>query len=198
MEHWPFRHIMIGLMVIAIWIGISHRRRAAGDEKITHEAEGPWMFFSLRLAGLAMWLGAMAYMIHPPWMAWSFMPVPDWARWVGAAMGAVGLPYLYWMFSHLGTNVTDTVVTRRDAYLVSTGPYRWIRHPLYTMVLGNSVGLPLLTASWFLGAGSLVCFVIMAFRTRKEERHLIERFGDDYRDYMRRTGRFLPRLSSLR
>jgi protein-S-isoprenylcysteine O-methyltransferase Ste14 len=86
------------------------------------------------------------------------------------------------------------VVTRKEHTLVTTGPYRWIRHPFYTSAALAILGNSLAAANWFIfSAGSLV-FVLMAIRVRKEEENLIARFGDDYRNYMQRTGRFLPRL----
>jgi protein-S-isoprenylcysteine O-methyltransferase Ste14 len=94
----------------------------------------------------------------------------------------------------LGRNLTDTVVTRRDAHFVDHGPYRFVRNPMYIGILmvGMSLGLALGTLLLPVAAGLM--FTLLALRTRTEERYLIERFGDQYRDYMKRVGRFLPKL----
>ena len=101
---------------------------------------------------------------------------------------------LIWTFRSLGHNLTDTVVTRRDATLVTHGPYRFVRHPFYlafaTAVIANS----LITANGFLAITGTAAFLVIFARTSIEERKLIERFGGDYVDYMRTTGRFLPRI----
>jgi protein-S-isoprenylcysteine O-methyltransferase Ste14 len=90
--------------------------------------------------------------------------------------------------------LTDTVVTRRNASLVVDGPYRWVRHPFYLafgiLVIANT----LVTSNWFVGLASGAAFASIVARTRIEERLLIARFGTQYEEYMRRTGRFLPRL----
>ena len=101
----------------------------------------------------------------------------------------------YWVFTCLGNNVSPTVVTRKNATLVTHGPYRWIRHPLYLMGLISYVGFALLAENWFIGAMAVVAFIVLNLRLPNEEAHLIERFGDEYRQYMQRTGKFMPRLN---
>ena len=137
--------------------------------------------------------GLLAFLIDPSLMAWSSVPLPVPLRWAGVGLAVVAAALLIWTFRNLGKNLTDTVVTRKDHTLVTTGPYRWVRHPFYVSfalaVLANS----LVTANWFLFVTGSVVFVLLVVRTRKEEDRLIERFGDDYREYMKRTGRFFPR-----
>jgi protein-S-isoprenylcysteine O-methyltransferase Ste14 len=99
---------------------------------------------------------------------------------------------LTWTFRTLGPNLTDTVVTRRDATLVTTGPYRWVRHPFYVAFALAVVADSLATANWFLALTGGLLLLLLVIRTRKEEEKLVARFGDDYRRYMARTGRFFP------
>ena len=111
-------------------------------------------------------------------------------------MCAIAAGLLTWTLHGLGTNLTDTVVTRRAHTLVTHGPYRWVQHPFYDsmalLILANS----LIAANWFfLLTGSVVLFLIVV-RTRTEEEKLLARFGDSYRVYMDRTGRFLPKIGS--
>jgi protein-S-isoprenylcysteine O-methyltransferase Ste14 len=97
------------------------------------------------------------------------------------------------MFHALGRNLTDTVVTRRDAYFVDHGPYRFVRNPMYTGVLMVGMSLGLALGTWLLPVAASLIFALLALRTRTKERYLIEHFGDPYRDYMKRVGRFLPK-----
>lgn len=106
---------------------------------------------------------------------------------------AVCVPLIYWVFSSLGKNITSTVAIRKDHALVMHGPYRWVRHPLYTVGFLAFVGFSLLAANWFIFAMLLLGYPVLILRTFTEEANLVARFGDEYRDYMRRTGRFLPR-----
>jgi protein-S-isoprenylcysteine O-methyltransferase Ste14 len=84
--------------------------------------------------------------------------------------------------------------TREEHEPVTGGPYRWVRHPLYTVGTSFFVSLSLLAANWFMGLASLVVLVMLSIRLPKEEEKLIERFGDEYRSHMKRTGRLLPRI----
>jgi protein-S-isoprenylcysteine O-methyltransferase Ste14 len=121
--------------------------------------------------------------------------MPDWARWIGVTGYAFGIAWLIWMFISLGSNLTDTVVTRKAAYFVESGPYRYVRNPMYSgiLILGLSLGLAM--GTWLMPLAATAMFLMLAWRTRREEVFLIARFGEVYRDYMLRVGRFFPRFS---
>ena len=189
------RGVLIGVMLLLIPIGIYHRVKSQSTgETLDRRQEGVVIFAALRLLGAAFWLGTLVWMINPPWMDWSSMPLPVSARWAGVAPLVAGAALLVWTFRALGTNLTDTVVTRPAHTLVVHGPYRWMRHPLYSSAGLLVTGLLLITANWFLLAAGSVVFAVLVVRTRTEEANLVARFGDSYQQYMNRTGRFTPRL----
>jgi protein-S-isoprenylcysteine O-methyltransferase Ste14 len=109
-------------------------------------------------------------------------------------MGVLSNFLAYWVFTNLGNNVSPTVRTRRNAALVTSGPYRWVRHPLYMMGLIAYLGFALLSENWFIALMAVVGFFLLIIRTSSEEDRLVQKFGDEYRQYMNRTGRFLPKL----
>jgi protein-S-isoprenylcysteine O-methyltransferase Ste14 len=191
-----FRLLATILLLIGASISIYFRIRAdrEGGDKISLKEEGTAMMISLRVFGLAGWLGVLAYMLNPEWMAWSRVDLPDWARWLGVGLGALGDILSWWVFSNLGNNVTPTVVTRKKAQLVTSGPYRWIRHPLYVMGLMVFIGFALGAENWFIALMASLGFALLSIRAREEEARLIEKFGDQYRNYMKSTGRFVPKL----
>jgi protein-S-isoprenylcysteine O-methyltransferase Ste14 len=139
-------------------------------------------------------IAAAAYVLNPRWMGWSGLDLPPWLRWSGAGLGAASLPLAHWVFSSIGENITPTVTTRKDHELVTSGPYRWVRHPLYSVGTTFFVSLSLLAANWFIGLASVGVLVMLLARLPKEEARLVERFGDEYRAYVEHTGRLLPRL----
>src|SRR5687767_11964286 len=127
------RAVLIVVMMLLLPVGVYHRVKSqATREKLDRRQEGLFILATLRPLGAALWFGVFAWMINPDWMAWSSVPLPNWSRWMGVAALLIGSALLVWTFRTLGTNLTDTVVTRVKHTLVVHGPYRWIRHPLYT------------------------------------------------------------------
>ena len=190
-----FRFILILGFAAIVPIGAYHRVKSqATGEKLDRRQEGIFILVTLRPIGLASMLGLVTYMINPALMAWSSVALPSWLRWAGVVLGIPGGLLLVVTFRTLGKNLTDTVVTRAEHTLVTRGPYRWVRHPFYLATALAVVANSLVTANWFLALTGGILFGLLVLRTRTEEEKLIERFGEDYNEYMKRTGRFLPRL----
>ena len=191
----PFKVVLTLALLVVLPIGIYHRVKSeATREKLDRRQEGVFILATLRPAGAAFWLATIAWMIDPRWMAWASLSLPVWVRWMGVGLVLVAGALLVWTFRSLGTNLTDTVVTRRTHTLVVHGPYRWIRHPFYDSAALLMTAISLITANWFLVLTAMATFGLLVLRTRIEEEKLVARFGDSYRQYVARTGRFLPRL----
>jgi protein-S-isoprenylcysteine O-methyltransferase Ste14 len=184
------------LLVIAAMAPFAVYRRLGSitNEKLDRWQEGAFILFGLRLSALIMSLGIFAWLIDPQWMAWSSLPLPTWLRWFGIALLGCAAALVVWTFHNLGKNLTDTVVTRREHSLVTSGPYRYVRHPFYLAFGLGALGVSLALANWCILLTAFLPMGFLAARTRIEEDKLIDRFGDDYRDYMRRVGRFVPRM----
>lgn len=190
-----YRVALVVVMVLTISVILYYRLQAASSgEKISRKEEGYLFAVTLRLAGVCLWLATFAYLIDPFSVQWASVPLPPSVRWVGVAIGVSCSALMYWTLSSLGKNLTDTVVTRKQATLVTNGPYRWVRHPFYVTAALLMGSVTILTANWLIGLMSLIVLTMLAIRTPKEEQMLIERFGEQYRDYMARTGRFFPRI----
>lgn len=188
-----FRWVMVAGFLAVVGIIAPHRVRAGTRERLDRRKEGAFILATLRPAGGVLWISIIFYMINPAWMAWSAMVLPNWLRWSGVAFLLLCVALLVWTLPTLGTNLTDTVVTREHHTLVTRGPYRWIRHPFYVAMALIAIGAALIAANWFILASGAVVFSLLALRSRVEEEQLAARFGDSYREYKNRTGRFLPR-----
>jgi protein-S-isoprenylcysteine O-methyltransferase Ste14 len=115
---------------------------------------------------------------------------------LGAVAMAAGL-WLFWR-SHvdLGENWSVTLEIDAQHRLVTRGVYRFVRHPMYTSFFVSGLGQALLLANWIAGPAALAAVaVLVAVRVPNEEAMMIGQFGDEYRDYMRRTGGIVPRLA---
>lgn len=142
------------------------------------------------------WLFAVGlYFVAPGRLDAFQLDLPAWLRWLGAGVWLLSLVLLVWVHRALGRNFSGLLRTRADHELVTWGPYRWVRHPMYPTFLLLSIGMLLLTAHWVIGAPVFVgVALVMALRTPREEAMMVERFGDDYRRYAARVGRYLPRV----
>jgi len=191
-----FRILAAVILITGMVISSYFRMKADRDtgEKISRKADGNVMMTFIKIGGLILWLSPFVYLINPAWMAWSKIGLPEWARWVGVAVGILCDLGIYWLFSSIGSGITPTSATRTEHKLVTSGPYRWVRHPLYTVGSSMFVAFGLMADNWFIALLGVLAFIGMAIRTPREEANLIEKFGDEYREYMKRTGRFLPRL----
>jgi protein-S-isoprenylcysteine O-methyltransferase Ste14 len=144
-------------------------------------------------------IALLVYLVYPPAVAWSSFPAPDWLRWLGVVLGFLTFPLFAWIHWALGKNFNTTLYVRPDHTLVTHGPYRWVRHPMYTAILLYMVSVGLISANWFLLiSGVFLIGVVIVIRTPKEEALMVETFGEAYRAYQRRTGALWPRLLAVR
>ncbi|MBS0260315.1 MAG: isoprenylcysteine carboxylmethyltransferase family protein [Planctomycetes bacterium] len=191
----PYRVGLVVVIALTMSVAVYHRLQAGKTgETISRQTEGYAFAFTLRLAGLSLWFATIGYLVFPDGFRWASVPLPDWIRWVGLAVATLGAWLMYWTLASLGKNLTDTVVTRQEATLVTHGPYRWVRHPYYVTAAVLMSSVTVLTANWLIGLTSLLVLLLLAVRTPLEESLLLARFGDRYRDYQARTGKFVPRF----
>jgi len=147
------------------------------------------------MLGLIGFISVIAFVINPSWLAFASLSFPDWLRWAGVALTLAGFALLQWAQVTLGKSWSDTPRMMNEQALITSGPYQFIRHPIYTafiLILGSVL---LISANWFIGLAWLSMTVLeVASRVGFEESLMLEYFGDQYRDYMQKTGRLLPRL----
>lgn len=191
-----FRILAALLLFSGIGISAYFRRKADRDsgEKLSRSADGVPMMLVIRIFGLVLWLSPLAYLINPAWMNWAKIGLPEWARWFGVGAGMFCVFGIYWLFASIGSGITPVSATRKDHKLVTSGIYKYIRHPLYTFGSSMFTAFGLMADNWFIILLGALAFIVMAIRATKEEANLVEKFGDEYREYMKRAGGFLPKI----
>jgi protein-S-isoprenylcysteine O-methyltransferase Ste14 len=191
-----FRILAAAILLTGMGISTYFRLKADKEtgEKISRKVDGSVMMNFIKIGGLILWLSPFVYLINPSWMTWSKIGLPEWARWFGVGLGLIGVFGVYWLFSSIGSGISPTSATREKHVLSTKGPYKYIRHPLYTFGSSLFISFGMMADNWFIALLGILAFIGMAVRTPKEEANLIEKFGDEYREYMKRTGRFLPKL----
>jgi protein-S-isoprenylcysteine O-methyltransferase Ste14 len=147
------------------------------------------------LLGMAGFVSMLVYVINPGWLSFASLAFPAWLRWIGVGIALIGFALLQWAQTTLANSWSDTPRMMKEQTLITSGPYRTIRHPIYTafiLILGSTL---LISSNWFIGlcwAGMVMLEVIS--RIGFEESLMIEFFGEQYRDYMKKTGRLLPKV----
>jgi len=148
------------------------------------------------LAALTTIVFGVEYIFFPGAFAFAYaLPYPLALRWLGVTALAVGITVLWAAHHHLGRSFSSFVGVRDGHVLVESGPYRWIRHPIYLAFLLSYLGGGLVADNWVLSFIPVACYaVLVGIRMPKEERLMTEIFGAEYAAYMQRTGRLLPRI----
>jgi protein-S-isoprenylcysteine O-methyltransferase Ste14 len=192
-----FRLITLLLLVAFILHRGYYTRKAErrGDEvkqEIPKEAQS-------RVAPILSMLALIAtalYIAIPALVSFASLPLPLWMRWFGVLVALCGFGLLQWSQETLGNNWSDTPRLLEQQQLVTTGPYHWIRHPIYTAFLLILGSLLFITSNWLIGGLWLAAISIdIAARVRYEEALLATTFGDAYRSWASHTGAILPRFA---
>ena len=139
---------------------------------------------------------ALVYIFAPSQLEWAELPLPPALRWFGVALGTGTTMLLLWVHHTLGQNFAASGIIQARQVLITRGPYRWVRHPMYTTFFMISLSFALITANGLITILCLLFAILLPSIIKNEEQTLLEKFGVDYREYMQRTGRFLPRMKA--
>jgi protein-S-isoprenylcysteine O-methyltransferase Ste14 len=139
-----------------------------------------------------------ALYLFTPWIDSANHRLPNFVSCTGAAIMIAAL-WLFWRaHADLGLNWSITLEMRKDHELIVNGVYWRIRHPMYAAIFLFAIAQGCLLQNWLAGWGGLVSFTALyLFRVGREEEMMREFFGEPYRDYLKRTGRLVPRLGKV-
>jgi protein-S-isoprenylcysteine O-methyltransferase Ste14 len=185
---------VIFLTVVSIGSYFRHKAHKQNDQFNRMRHEGPVTFFILRICGFSIWVICFLFLVQPSLFTSLRFGANVWVQVTGIVLAITALPMGISVFRNLGRNITDTVETRAHHELVTSGIYRFIRHPLYTTGFLFFFGLGLIAGLWPVLSLSVVVLVTLYVRTFAEEDHLIAEFGDRYKQYITATGKFFPKL----
>jgi protein-S-isoprenylcysteine O-methyltransferase Ste14 len=195
-----FRTLLLVLFVAFIaHRGYYTRRFGRSTGTTIREREETLVPKLVSLLSVPALIATVAFIIAPVWMSWAALPLPTGVRWAGVGTALLGFGLLQWAHQALDKNWSDLPRLTQEQTLVTSGPYRWIRHPIYTAFLLIMSATLLLSANWLIGVlwlGMTAAEVLSRIRT--EEGMMTVHFGDRYRAYMCSTGRLLPGLMRLK
>jgi protein-S-isoprenylcysteine O-methyltransferase Ste14 len=165
--------------------------RIAAD-RAARAREGLWPHVIAYAAVLLLIAVALQFCFHRESLRRFAYPAPIWLRWAGVCFGMASAALFAWTHVVLGRFWSPYLQLRPGHRIVATGPYARVRHPMYSAIIGWLISLGLVSANWI--PLVLATLVAMNFRLRieGEEKMMLQQFGEEYREYMKRTGRLLP------
>ena len=164
------------------------------EEKMSEQRVSTQEKFVLFLLLIGMMILPLIYSATS-WLAFADYTLPTWVGWLGTLI-MIGALFVFWR-SHadLGLNWSPSLEIRDKHELITRGIYGVIRHPMYASQWLWVIAQPLLLQNWVAGLVNLIIFIpFYLLRVQAEEQMMVDRFGEQYKTYMERTGRVLPKI----
>jgi protein-S-isoprenylcysteine O-methyltransferase Ste14 len=127
-------------------------------------------------------------------LAWRFIPPDVRVAWAGIALTMIGAAIAIWARYCIGEFWSALVALKKDHRIICSGPYAFVRHPIYTGMLTAAIGTGLVVGEWRAIVAVVMLLVTHSRKALREESLLMTEFGDEYAAYRRSTGFLLPRI----
>lgn len=168
--------------------------KAEADRQLAVEREGKTLFTIRMIVSDLMLFGIFVYVVGFDWVSYFKIDLPQSLRLGGGALGVGALPFIAWVHSILDKQFSPDLELKDNHQLITSGPYEIVRHPMYTGLFAFMLGVSLMSANLMVLVPHLMAIIIHCFRIEREEAMLIDKFGQEYKDYMEETGRIIPKL----
>lgn len=172
----------------------------------------PWIIFSLyweaaaknasaarsaesrfsRGVHLVLTNGALIPMLVPGWGLGRFLPISRPMMAAGLTVEVLGLGFAIWARRVLGRHWSGEITIKVDHELVRQGPYKLLRHPIYTGILAMYTGMAMVSGSWLALIGIAMAVFAYARKIRLEEANMVTAFGTEYDAYRHETWAVIP------
>src|SRR6266478_231667 len=145
-------------------------------------------------------LAAAELLVRPEaryeWLGARFVPLNPAVEWAGVLLTAAGVAVAFWARWHLGANWSGVVTLKEGHELIRTGPYRNIRHPIYTGILLALFGTVVTTGELRGLLAVAIAWLSFYWKARREESFLSQEFGEKFAAHAKQTGMFLPKFAN--
>ena len=187
-----FKLALVALLLGDAGVRLYYQRGCRGFKRavVKHERREKLLYY---LVGMG--LIPIFFYLLTSWINTFRLPFPAGIRWLGAGLIFAGDLLFIWSHKALGSNWSPILEIRKGHTLVTDGPYRFIRHPMYAAIFLIGIGVSLLSANWIVALSYMMPTAsLYLVRVSDEEEMMIGQFGDEYRQFMTRTGCLIPKL----
>jgi protein-S-isoprenylcysteine O-methyltransferase Ste14 len=191
-EELMFRIIFVLTYAIFGSIRIYYRKQTLGRESEKEESLRDPQTIFLSIVILAYFATMFIYILLPDWIFWAHLDLHILIRWFGVALGVLIIGLLTWIHQTLGRQYAAKLEIQKEHTLIEAGPYKNVRHPMYTVFISFSLAVALISSNLLILIFAILIAIPFHWIAQKEERMLTDQFGEDYLSYIDRTRRFLP------
>ncbi len=190
-----FRIVFIVTYVVFAGVRVYYRSQTLGRTSEKEYSQRTKAVVVLSLAILGYFASIGFYIVVPQWIMVFHLPLPSFVRWLGVGLAVFGIALIVWIHRSLGRQYSAKWEIQEQHELITEGPYSRVRHPMYTTFILFSLSVSLITSNLLLILSAIFVAIPFYWIARREEEILIDQFGNEYLEYMKHTGRFLPRFS---
>ncbi|HKT52309.1 MAG TPA: isoprenylcysteine carboxylmethyltransferase family protein [Candidatus Angelobacter sp.] len=169
-----------------------------------------WLLWAIRIKKAERRESSLSYLLHRvlvgagflliffdlpwKWLHRRMLPSSEWLPLLGITVALAGFGLAIWARMHIGRNWSSAVVAKSEHELICSGPYRWVRHPIYSGLMLALLGTALVQDQVRGLIALLLVYAGWKIKSRLEERMMVSTFGDQYTAYANSTGALFPRL----
>jgi protein-S-isoprenylcysteine O-methyltransferase Ste14 len=163
--------------------------------KRTQNREGILSRLSYTIFVVAAYYLIFRYDVSASWLMTRIFPGHSWTAILGVAITAIGLGFAVWARAYLGGNWSSMVTVKVGHQLIRTGPYRWVRHPIYLGIIVGSFGTALAINELRGLVAVIVLYISFTIKRNIEEHTMAKVFGAEYQEYRQHTGAIFPGIN---
>ncbi len=182
------------LLLLLFSIAVINRVRAVTENKSTRMYHAEFRYYIMAVCALLAAGVSLLFVLKQSWLQGAQFNAGQTLNWLGNVLITFAISLWVWSKRTLGKNWSSRIAVRQQHTLTASGPYRFIRHPIYTSYLILMFGIAFATGNWLVAFPYVLGALLTITRTGQEELVLRQTLGKEYELYSRRTGRFFPPL----
>lgn len=197
-EELLFRVLFLSVYTLFASVRIRYRGKNIGRKSEKRNEGVGKAGIALALAILGYFASVALYLLFPDLIGWAHISLPTPVRWAGLGLALAGVLLIFITHHTIGEMYSARQEIQKKHVLITKGIYSRVRHPMYTSMNLFALAVSLMSSNILLMVFALLVALPFPWIARKEERMLLDRFGNEYKKYMKTTGRFFPRIRKRR
>tara|TARA_Y100000310_G_C20372612_1_gene664227 strand:- start:58 stop:654 length:597 start_codon:yes stop_codon:yes gene_type:complete len=191
-----FKYLFLILFILNVFIRYYSHWKINNNNDIGNE--NCFHFILKRFLVIIFCIISARYIISPQLINFNLFQVNNLIRFLAFIFGIILTIIHYWSFKTLNKYYFPTLKLARKHKLIKSGPYKLIRHPIYSTTIFGTFSLSIISNNFILFILSVIIFIgIWFFRIPKEEEMMINEFGKDYINYIKQTGKLFPNIKRI-